>query len=104
MPVVIVTGASSGIGRATAIRLGRAGYTVVLAARRVDELKTAADQIGAAVAVPTDVRDPAAIDALIARALEVDGRIDGLVNNAGIGGKASILADDDMVTQMIDVN
>jgi NAD(P)-dependent dehydrogenase (short-subunit alcohol dehydrogenase family) len=104
MPVVIVTGASSGIGRATAIRLGRAGYTVVLAARRVNELKTAADQIGTAVAVPTDVRDPAAIDALIARALEVDGRIDGLVNNAGIGGKASILADDDMVTQMIDVN
>ncbi|WP_433368164.1 SDR family NAD(P)-dependent oxidoreductase [Actinoplanes sp. CA-142083] len=104
MPVVIVTGASSGIGRATAIRLGRAGYTVVLAARRTDKLEAVAAEIGTAVAVPTDVRDPAAIEALVARALEVDGRIDGLVNNAGIGGDSSILADDDVVTQMIDVN
>jgi NAD(P)-dependent dehydrogenase (short-subunit alcohol dehydrogenase family) len=104
MPVVIVTGASSGIGRATALRLGRAGATVVLAARRADQLEEVAAEIGAAVVVPTDVRDPAAIEALVARAREVDGRIDGLVNNAGIGGKASVLADDDMVTQMIDVN
>jgi NAD(P)-dependent dehydrogenase (short-subunit alcohol dehydrogenase family) len=104
MRVVIVTGASSGIGRATAIRLGRAGCTVVLAARRADELRTAAEQIGTAVAVPTDVRDPAAIEALIARALVVGGRIDGLVNNAGVGGDSSILAADDVVTQMIDVN
>ena len=104
MPVVIVTGASSGIGRATAVRLGRAGVTVVLAARRADELATLAREVGTAVAVPTDVRDPAAIQALVAEALAVGGRIDGLVNNAGVGGKASILADDDTVTQMIDVN
>ena len=104
MPVVIVTGASSGIGRATALRLGRAGTTVVLAARRADLLDEVAAEIGTAVVVPTDVRDPAAIDALVARAREVDGRIDGLVNNAGIGGKTSVLADDDMVTGMIDVN
>jgi len=104
MPVVIVTGASSGIGRATALRLGRAGTTVVLAARRADLLDEVAAEIGTAVAVPTDVRDPAAIDALVAQAREIDGRIDGLVNNAGIGGKTSVLADDDMVTRMIDVN
>ncbi|MFF5293130.1 SDR family NAD(P)-dependent oxidoreductase [Paractinoplanes globisporus] len=105
MPVVIITGASSGIGRAAAVRLGRAGFTVVLAARRAAELADAAAEIGsAAVAVPTDVRDPAAIDALVARALEVDGRIDGLVNNAGVGGKASVLTDDDVVTETIDVN
>jgi NAD(P)-dependent dehydrogenase (short-subunit alcohol dehydrogenase family) len=104
MPVVIVTGASSGIGRATALRLGRAGATVVLAARRADQLDEVAAEIGTAVVAPTDVRDPAAIEALVARAREVDGRIDGLVNNAGIGGPASILSDDDTVTQMIEVN
>jgi len=104
MPVVIVTGASSGIGRATALRLGRAGMTVVLAARRADLLDEVAAEIGTAVVVPTDVRDPAAIEALVTRAREVDGRIDGLVNNAGIGGKTSILADDDAVTEVIDVN
>jgi NAD(P)-dependent dehydrogenase (short-subunit alcohol dehydrogenase family) len=104
MPVVIVTGASSGIGRATALRLGRAGVTVVLAARRADHLEAVAAEIGSAVVAPTDVRDPAALEALVARALEVDGRIDGLVNNAGIGGKTTVLADDDMVTQMIDIN
>ncbi|MCU7725905.1 SDR family NAD(P)-dependent oxidoreductase [Actinoplanes sp. KI2] len=104
MPVVIVTGASSGIGRATALRLGRAGTTVVLAARRADHLEAVAAEIGSAVVVPTDVRDPAAIEALVARAREVDGRIDGLVNNAGIGGKTTVLADDDMVTQMVDIN
>jgi NAD(P)-dependent dehydrogenase (short-subunit alcohol dehydrogenase family) len=104
MPVVIVTGASSGIGRATALRLGRAGFTVVLAARRADLLEAVAGEIGTAVAVPTDVRDPAANQAQIARAQEVDRRIDGLVNNAGVGGKTSILTDDDAVTEVIDVN
>lgn len=108
MRVVIVTGASSGIGRATAARIGRAGTTVVLAARRTDELESLAAAItgagGAAVVAPTDVRDPAAITALVARAAEVTGRVDGLVNNAGIGGAASILAADDDVTRMIDVN
>jgi NAD(P)-dependent dehydrogenase (short-subunit alcohol dehydrogenase family) len=108
MPVVIVTGASSGIGRATAARLGRAGTTVVLAARRAEELDTLAVEItasgGRAVVVPTDLRDPAAITALAERAAAVTGRLDGLVNNAGVGGLASILADDALVTQMIEVN
>ena len=108
MPVVIVTGASSGIGRATAVRLGRAGTTVVLAARRADELAAAADEItaagGEAISVPTDVRDPAAITELVARATRLTGRLDGLVNNAGIGGAASILAADAAVEKMIGVN
>ncbi len=108
MPVVIVTGASSGIGRATAARLAGNGTTVVLAARRTDELETLAAEItaagGQAVVVPTDVRDPAAITALVERAAALTGRLDGLVNNAGIGGATSILATDDAVTRMIDVN
>lgn len=108
MPVVIVTGASSGIGRATAARLGRGGTTVVLAARRADELETLAAQItaagGRAVAVPTDVRDPAAVTALVERATAVTGRLDGLVNNAGVGGVASIMADEAVVATMVEVN
>jgi NAD(P)-dependent dehydrogenase (short-subunit alcohol dehydrogenase family) len=108
MPVVIVTGASSGIGRCTAARLAANGTTVVLAARRADQLDNLAAEIaaagGSAVAVPTDVRDPAAIAALVERATGLTGRLDGLVNNAGVGGGTSILADDDVVEQMIEVN
>jgi NAD(P)-dependent dehydrogenase (short-subunit alcohol dehydrogenase family) len=104
MPVVIVTGASSGIGRVTAERLARNGTTVVLAARRADKLEALAAELPSAIAVPTDVRDPAAIEALVARAVAVTGRLDGLVNNAGVGGVTSILADDEAVEGMIQVN
>jgi NAD(P)-dependent dehydrogenase (short-subunit alcohol dehydrogenase family) len=104
MPVVIVTGASSGIGRTTAERLAGNGTTVVLAARRADKLEALAARLPGAVAVPTDVGDPAAIDHLVERATAVTGRIDGLVNNAGIGGAASILAADEAVEAMVRVN
>jgi short-subunit dehydrogenase len=104
LAVVIVTGASSGIGRATAIRFGKSGWTVVLAARRADELAAVAKQIGTAVVVPTDLRDPAAIAALVDRATAVTGQIDALVNNAGLGGGASVLTDDETVTAMVEVN
>ena len=108
MTVVVVTGASSGIGASTAVRLGAAGMVVVLAARRAPELAEVAGRIeaagGRAVSVPTDLRDPAAVAALVERAAAVTGRIDGLVNNAGTGGATSILADDDAVDAMIDVN
>ena len=86
--VAIVTGASSGIGDATARHLAREGATVVLAARREDRLAELKDAIeadgGIALAVPTDVTDRDAVKALAQAALDTYGRIDVLVNNAGI--------------------
>jgi short-subunit dehydrogenase len=85
--VAIVTGASSGIGAATARELGRRGATVVLAARRVDELDAQTQAIRAAGAVampiPTDVADPAHLTRLAGRTMATFGRVDVLVNNAG---------------------
>jgi NAD(P)-dependent dehydrogenase (short-subunit alcohol dehydrogenase family) len=108
MAVVIVTGASSGIGRATAVRLGARGDTVVLAARRTAELDVVAGEVvaagGAAHPIPTDISDSAAAESLIERALAVNGRIDALVNNAGVGGDASILADEAQVRAIVEVN
>src|SRR5919198_1638612 len=85
--VAIVTGASWGIGAATARELGRRGATVVLAARRGDELEAQARAVraagGTAVAIPTDVADPAQVTRLVERTLAAFGRVDVLVNNAG---------------------
>ncbi|WP_430783738.1 SDR family NAD(P)-dependent oxidoreductase [Actinoplanes sp. G11-F43] len=108
MAVVIVTGASSGIGRATAVRLGARGDTVILAARRESELATVAAEIvaagGRALPVPADVTDPVRVADLVDRARAVTGRIDALVNNAGVGGDASILAAEEQVRAMVEVN
>jgi NADP-dependent 3-hydroxy acid dehydrogenase YdfG len=87
----IVTGASSGIGEATARLLSREGCNVVLAARREDRLRSLAAELGeGALAAPTDVTDPAACAALVARALERFGSLEILVNNAGVGLHGSI--------------
>ena len=87
--VAIVTGASSGIGAATARELARRGTTVVLAARRAGELDAQAQAIadagGEALAIPTDVADPADVAFLVERTLDGFGRVDVLVNNAGAG-------------------
>ncbi|TCZ55236.1 SDR family oxidoreductase [Roseicella aquatilis] len=87
--VVVITGASSGIGKATALAFARAGARLVLAARRSEPLEdTARDcrQIGAAaLSVPTDVTDEVAVQALADAAIEAHGRIDVWFNNVGIG-------------------
>lgn len=86
--VVVVTGASSGLGEATARHLAERGATVVLGARRAERLKALVDGItrtgGNASAVTTDVTDSAQVQALVDTAVEQYGRIDVLINNAGI--------------------
>jgi len=94
--VAIVTGAGSGIGKASALALLREGYAVALAGRRKDMLEAVAREAkpGArTLVVPTDVADVAAIRALFARTKEAFGRLDLLFNNAGIGAPAGPLED-----------
>jgi NAD(P)-dependent dehydrogenase (short-subunit alcohol dehydrogenase family) len=87
--VVVITGASSGIGRATALAFAREGASVVLAARRQQLLLDTAAECeslgGRALAVPTDVTDEEAVRELARRAVEHFGRIDVWVNNAAVG-------------------
>lgn len=86
--VIVITGASSGIGRATAVMAASRGATVVLAARGKAALAALADEIaesgGRAIAVPCDVSDPASIAHLADTAIARCGRIDTWVNNAGV--------------------
>ncbi|MDE2899447.1 MAG: SDR family NAD(P)-dependent oxidoreductase [Chloroflexota bacterium] len=85
--VAVITGASSGIGRQSALVLLKAGYSVVLAGRRAELLDSAIEEAGApagkALAVPTDVSDPESIKDLFAKTVETYGRLDLLFNNAG---------------------
>jgi NADP-dependent 3-hydroxy acid dehydrogenase YdfG len=95
--VCIVTGASSGIGAATARALAARGAPVVLAARRAERLESLAAELPDALAVATDVTDAAALRRLADAALDTYGRIDVLVNNAGQGlhvPVAQLAADD----------
>ena len=84
MRTVIVTGASSGIGRATATAFLEAGWLVGLAARRLDLLEEIAADHDTAIVLPLDVTDPDAIEAGFAEFMDSAGRLDCLFNNAGI--------------------
>lgn len=107
--VIIVTGASAGIGRAICQRLGRPGHCLVLAARSkalLDELGCEIESKGgAALSVPTDVSDPNSVEQLVNATLQRYGRIDVLINNAGIDcfGEFSRLSTD-RILQTIETN
>ncbi len=109
--IAVVTGASSGIGEATVLRLAREGWTVVAAARRTERLEELAerarseDSAGRVLPEPLDVRDIASVDALAARVREQHGACHLLVCNAGIGG-GSLSGREDLATALdvIDVN
>ena len=111
--VVLITGASSGIGEATARRLAAAGHHVVLGARRTDRLAALTKDIeaegGSAMALELDVTDPASVNAFVATAHDRHGRVDVLVNNAGaatprIGGFASVSDDDWLATLTLNLH
>lgn len=107
--VAIITGASSGIGRETAILFAQKKVKVTLAARREDRLEEVAGIIkrleGEALIIPTDVSDQTQVERMIGKTLERFARIDILVNNAGFGQLASIeeTSPDDM-REIMDVN
>ena len=105
--VVVITGASSGLGEATARHLAQHGAKLVLGARRLDRLQALARELslGDEAIVRMDVTNRAEVDSLVKRAIEVHGRVDVMLNNAGLMPQAPLekldVADWD---RMIDVN
>jgi short-subunit dehydrogenase len=107
----LITGASSGIGRALAVALGQAGVEMAIAARRTDALKSLADDVGShgarrPVSLPVDLAQRGAARMLAERALDKLGRIDILVNNAGVslGGAQHLVGDDDRARALYETN
>jgi NAD(P)-dependent dehydrogenase (short-subunit alcohol dehydrogenase family) len=103
--VVIVTGASSGLGEQLARALHAAGATAVLAARREDRLAGLRDQLPGAETVTCDVTDAADRERLVETVVERHGRLDGLVNNAGAGATGPALkSSTDAFARVLDLN
>jgi NADP-dependent 3-hydroxy acid dehydrogenase YdfG len=105
--VVAITGASAGIGAASAYSLVEAGARVAVSARREDRLAKIVSDLGDDNVVPVvgDVRDPALNDALVAAAVAKWGRLDTMVANAGIGAYGGIMdLDDATLTEMVQTN
>ena len=107
---ILVTGASSGIGREIALELGRRGARLAVAARSEDLLEGLADEVARhgerPFVLPTDLCDPAAAGSLGRRAIEALGQVDVLVNNAGlgVGGSQLAVADTEAAREVFQVN
>lgn len=103
--VVLITGASSGIGQGAALAFDRAGARVAIAARRKERLEANAARMKDVLILPTDVTDESQVNAMIDRTVEHFGRLDILINNAGEVhlGRSDIL-DPTLVRHMLDVN
>jgi NAD(P)-dependent dehydrogenase (short-subunit alcohol dehydrogenase family) len=92
--IAVVTGAGSGIGRAVALALAKAGFTLVVSGRKLPPLEDVAREAGSgAIAVTADVADRGSVDALFARVAKEFGRLDLLFNNAGTGSPPAPLED-----------
>jgi len=107
--VAVVTGASSGLGAGFAVAPAEAGADVVLAARRADRLAETAERVRAtgrrALAVATDVGDAASCEAMAEAAVDEFGRLDVLINNAGVGTAVPALREDpDEFRRVVDIN
>jgi 3-oxoacyl-[acyl-carrier protein] reductase len=107
-PVVLITGASAGIGDAIAHRFAKGGYRIVAVARRADKLAALAQELSATTEAATLATDVTALDApqrAVELAMKNFGRLDCLVNNAGSGRWAPPhLTDDAMINEVIDVS
>ena len=108
--VALITGASSGIGRATAHAFAAKGASVVLAARRQEELDSLVTEIesggGKATAIKTDVSNAKDVEQMVAHAIDTFGRLDYAVNNAGIEGQIANIVDleEDDWDRVLDIN
>jgi NAD(P)-dependent dehydrogenase (short-subunit alcohol dehydrogenase family) len=108
--IALVTGASSGLGKATALAFAREGAALVLAARREAETEATASEIrdagGRAIAVPTDVSSPAQVNAMVDQAISTYGRLDVAFNNAGIFDPEDLVhnIEEDQWDAIIDTN
>ncbi|MFN6560902.1 MAG: SDR family oxidoreductase [Nostoc sp. ChiSLP01] len=108
--VALVTGASSGIGRASAIAFARAGAKVVAASRRIAEGEETIHRIqeigGEGIFIKTDVSNPADVETLIEKTVDTYGRLDCACNSAGFGGPASPITDmsEEHWDRLVDVN
>jgi len=108
--VALITGASSGIGKATAEAFAKKGAHVVVAARRKEELNKVVASVkalgGKASAIKTDVSDAKSVEQMVAHTIKVFGRLDYAINNAGIEGQLSGITDlsEDDWDQVLDIN